>query len=95
MSEIPSHNHNNKSISGTFGVRGWAVSGGATITSTSGICSWANGPNADVSAHSTTSGVTRVVTVDASHTHDSQGGGGNHNNMQPYLATNYIIYAGV
>ena len=82
LTEIPSHNHGEKSLTGAFRPLQW----GTQSTATSGIVS--NG-SASIDRESIGSGSTlgsRTFNINATHTHNSNGGGGSHNNLPPYLA---------
>ena len=98
LNEIPSHNHGSKTLTGTFEARRYGTSGVGTdiiigggrkgftgIVSGSGGA-W-SGSHATINAgHRETTGVyTDVVTINATHTHNSEGGSQAHNNLQPYI----------
>lgn len=100
LSQIPAHNHNSRAISGTATFRDCASDNHDTVTGWSGICSltkpyW-SGTHDKLSKTASSSCYQNVLTINATHTHDSQGGGGAHNhgntgsasNMQPYIAVN-------
>ena len=81
LEEMPSHNHNSKSISGTLNAYTWGDGGSSGIVS----------KKTDTKNQKATTGnqigwVT--YTIDATHTHDTQGSGTAHNNMQPYIVVN-------
>lgn len=88
--QIPAHTHGNKSLTGTFRAYGDTGSIGESsgtiytsgIVSTDGSFDWAPG-------YENRRGY--GVKIDASHEHDSVGGGQSHNNMPPYQTVNYII----
>jgi microcystin-dependent protein len=97
--QIPAHTHGSKTLTGGFRVRHYGTSGdGAQLVFTpSGIV--------DVDAKTGTLGKVNAagvgsnggyeqVTVNATHTHDSVGGGQAHNNMQPSAVVNFIIHTG-
>ena len=98
--QIPAHTHNSKSLIGTFEVRRYGTSGTGTDIiiggreGYTGICSGANGTWSGTHAlinaggRSISGPLTDVVTINATHTHDSVGSGNAHNNMPPYLAVN-------
>lgn len=90
---IPAHTHGSRTVSYDFtarrqGANYQSIWAGANVSVTQG------------SGRATSNGVgtgnqyVDAVALSASHTHDSVGGGGAHNNMQPFLVMNYIIYAG-
>lgn len=101
VTEMPSHNHNSKSLTGSIGVRRWVTGGGTVgnvVTYASGIASLGTDTvtaQSGCAASAGTSTEQSRVNINATHTHDSQGGNTAHNNMQPYMALNYIIFAGV
>lgn len=81
LEEMPSHNHNSKSISGTLNAYTWGDGGSSGIVS----------KKTDTKNQKATTGnqigwVT--YTINATHTHDTQGSGTAHNNMQPYIIVN-------
>lgn len=98
--QIPSHNHGERSFSGTLQIRQ------NTFYAASGFCSGAySGISA---APCSVSGSGQIVNVNFSnaHTHDSVGSGGAHTHSftgkqatldvrQPYRGINFIIYTGV
>ena len=97
--QIPAHTHGSKTLTGGFRARHYGTSGdGAQLVFTpSGIV--------DVDTKTGTLGKVNVggvgnnggyeqVTVNATHTHDSVGGGKAHNNMQPSAVVNFIIHTG-
>ena len=89
--EIPAHTHGSKSLTGTFDNRKWGSSAGDGIVGKSGIVT--NYANASVNANAygsngSSSSVVQRVTINATHEHDSVGGGGAHNNMPPYVVVN-------
>ena len=89
--EIPAHTHGNKSLTG------WAKMWGDTgFIGRGGSADWGgiikpgdhwygNAPVEDGNWQSSS------LEIDASHEHDSVGGGAAHNNMPPYQTVNYII----
>lgn len=100
--EIPAHTHGSKSLSGSFNVRNSGAAANANMVDTpAGIVSIAANSSTYTKgwAESTANANTpRKVTVNASHEHESVGGGASHNHgsvstMQPYISMNYIIKA--
>ena len=88
-SQIPAHTHGNKSLTGYFTIRKHRA-GYAEVVSRSGIVS-SIGSSGSGTSNGTSGGSSQKldqVNFDASHTHDSVGGGGAHNNMQPYIVVN-------
>lgn len=88
--QIPAHTHGEASLSGSFNIRRWGSTGqGATITYADGIVSHAN---LDASTNPIGAGTSSTqyekITIDATHTHNSVGGGAAHNNLPPYVAVN-------
>ena len=91
--ELPAHTHGSKSLSGSATVRrhstngsGQNLSGGTGIITISGNGSsstW-NGSTANTSA----SYHPDILTVNATHEHDSVGIGDAHNNLPPYIIVN-------
>ncbi len=89
VSEMPSHNHGQKSLVGSIPVRnastngssGLVGSGSGIIDSSGSYGSTWNGPAQLLSGNAHNP---KVLKVDATHTHDSNGGGAAHNNMPPY-----------
>lgn len=79
-SEIPSHTHGSKSLIGTMNPLVWSSS-----ASESGIVSGVQ-QHTDRYGQSGSNFGDRKYTINATHEHDSVGGGRAHNNMPPYLA---------
>lgn len=83
--EMPSHNHTG-SISG--GSHSHSMSTGAALTLGAGNSLFANSGNPPVTSAGNTG-------TSASHSHtlsiNNEGSGGAHNNLQPYIALNWII----
>lgn len=89
--QIPAHTHGNKSLTG------WAKMWGDTgFIGRGGSADWGgivkpgdywygSAPIEDGNWQSSS------LEIDASHEHDSVGGGASHNNMPPYQTVNYII----
>lgn len=95
--QIPAHTHGSKTLTGTFNVRS-GPSNTYTVNGTSGIASvnrttW-SGSHGVFNVSSATNPVIEGTTINATHEHTSVGGNGAHNNMQPFLTINYIIYCG-
>ena len=81
-SEIPSHTHNSKTLTGTTRIQQY----NGSEASTTGIISQSN--NNYNLAKSTSSGTnfgSTTLTVNATHTHDSVGSDNAHNNLPPYF----------
>ena len=95
--EIPAHTHGNKTLTGQARIQAEsALNTVNMINSVSGIV----GRSTSSSGYYTISGRTSInnqydiLTVTATHEHNSVGGSGAHNNMQPYIGINYIICTG-
>lgn len=98
LNEMPSHNHNSRSLVGTFGIRRFGTSAPGTDVGIGGFASgivsdaattWSGSHSLiGVSSKSVTNPAYDRHTVNATHTHDAQGGGGAHNNMPPYIVVN-------
>ena len=96
IENMPAHNHNKKTLTGTFsgGFR-WYGDGSSAFqpsanTITNGISKTVIANNGEYhypNGWDTTKAGRRPgeVTIDASHTHDTQGSGTAHENMPPYL----------
>jgi len=105
INHIPSHNHNSRSITGSLTFRDMNTGDHNLLLGAGGVFSasyptWSG--SHDAAAKTTISTYKyNNVSLNATHTHDAQGGGQAHNhgdtgstsNMQPYLVTNYIIKA--
>ena len=92
-SEIPAHTHGSKSLSGAFSVRKYGNNYNM-VPSTSGICTSADTTGQGYATDTTsTQYALQRVEINATHEHTSVGSGQAHNNMQPYVVTNYIIKA--
>ena len=82
--QIPAHTHGSKSLVGSLVAYSWDDG-------------WANGiisssVNSKNSGYYSGYNIGHIqYQVDASHEHDSVGGGASHNNMPPYQTVNYII----
>lgn len=89
--EIPAHTHGSKSLSGSFRLTNNVLTNDASSSKTrdaTGIASLIGESVVTAYVGSNVSGsVNRNtgVTINATHTHDSVGGGDAHNNMPPYL----------
>lgn len=101
MAEMPSHNHNSRALSGSFSSRGYTTgSSNATqiVFTGTGIVSDSSLSTdmsvIDASGHSISGVRGTKITIDATHTHDTQGSNSAHShgdtgetsNMPPYLA---------
>lgn len=84
MNEMPSHNHNQRVIDGTVS----SFFGSGQVTTTSGPITKGWVENRQYQTNGTSYNAWYSLRVNATHTHDSQGGGGEHNNMQPYIIVN-------
>lgn len=91
IANMPAHNHNSKSLSGSFNIRGNSTSA-TMILGWSGIVTKTNytwsGSHSHVDMPGGSNPNAETVTINATHTHDSQGSGTAHNNMQPYIVVN-------
>lgn len=77
--ELPSHTHGSKTLTGTMNPLAWA-----TNATESGIVSGTQ-QHSDRVGNSGSNWGDRKYTINATHEHDSVGGGQAHNNMPPYL----------
>ena len=94
---MPSHNHGSKTLTGTFEARRFGTSGVGTdiilsgrkgftgIVSGSGGAWSGSHATIDAGGRSASGVYTDVVTINATHTHNSQGSSQAHNNLQPYI----------
>lgn len=92
LTQIPSHNHNSRTVSGWFNIRGNSTSAVMILSVSGGVVTrkdvtW-SGSHSHVDMPSGTNPNYETVTINATHTHDAQGGGQAHNNMQPYIIVN-------
>ena len=78
--EIPTHNHNSKSLTGSTRIQQY----NGSASSTTGIISQKNN-NYNLGQVNGSNFGSTTLTVNATHTHDNIGGGQAHNNMPPYL----------
>lgn len=79
IAQMPSHNHNSKSLSGSFDMR--LLNDGQHIpNNASGICSVSNGvgSSGDTASMNSSTRARDRVSINATHTHDSQGSGQAH-----------------
>ena len=81
QSEMPAHTHGNKSLTGTMRAMAWT---GAAV---SGIVTKSD-HNVNRNDNTGSNLGAATFTINASHEHTSVGGGGAHNNMQPYIIVN-------
>lgn len=82
--EIPAHTHGSRSLTGT--IANMAKQSASQDITASGICSKRTTSEGIGYAVNTQSNQPDGVIINATHTHDSFGGGGAHNNMPPYLS---------
>ena len=87
-SQIPAHTHGNKSLTGITATQSYSNGKPTGIVS-----SYYTNFNLAAPGTGTQMG-THNQKIDASHEHDSVGGGGSHENRPPYIGINFIIYAG-
>lgn len=80
--EIPTHNHNSKTLTGTTRIQQY------NGNSSTGIISQSNNNYNIKSTGGGTNFGSTTLTINATHTHDDIGGGQAHENMPPYLAVN-------
>lgn len=84
IAQMPSHNHNSRSLTGTFqGNFQWLNDNGWVASGSNGIASWncnSNGEYFSPTGWNTAKGGRHPggVTINATHTHDSQGSGQGH-----------------
>lgn len=78
----------NLAINGTQRVFSAAGTGGYFAYATS---PWSVGENAATASHTATNNNTTAVNQSATAVNQNTGGGGAHNNLQPYIVMNYII----
>ena len=80
VNEMPSHNHGSKSLTGNFRPITYKSNPGQT-----GIVSLSGSNAADRTMSSGSAFGAQTFHVNATHTHDSNGGGAAHNNLPPYF----------
>jgi len=80
VNEMPSHNHGSKSLTGNFRPITYKSNPGQT-----GIISLSGSNAADRTMSSGSAFGAQTFHVNATHTHDSNGGGAAHNNLPPYF----------
>lgn len=91
--EIPAHTHGQRALTGN-----WYCVNLNSVTA-DGIMTKSAYSSSSYTGFSSNSRAGSKVAINATHTHDSVGGGGAHNHgsvstMQPYIPLNFIIYAG-
>lgn len=99
--QIPAHTHGSESLTGYFSTRAYGTSGtgsdilvGGAGTVVGGIAThssytWSGSHSVINAGSRTVSGqTTSKITINATHEHNSVGGGQAHNNMQPYIIVN-------
>lgn len=86
VAEMPAHNHG-----GATGGQSASHTHGSAVSTTTGFGTAGNG-NYSLPASNATNGI-QTGTASNDHTHgvNTQGGGGAHNNMPPFVATNVLI----
>lgn len=87
--QIPAHTHGRKSLVGVTATQSWNSG-----TPTGIVSSYYKNFNLASAGTGTQMG-THNQQIDASHEHESVGGGQAHENRPPYIGINFIIYAGV
>ena len=96
---LPAHTHGSKTLTGSIYIRNTASTSQQSTMSNSGIISrttetW-SGTHDNFGTVAVSNPPREKITVTATHEHTSVGSGTAHNNMQPYLAVNYIISTGM
>lgn len=77
-SQIPAHTHGSKTLTGALNAYTWDSGGASGIVTKSQL--------AKNNAMNVGSNISwQQYNISATHTHDSVGGGGSHENMQPYI----------
>ena len=89
--QIPAHTHGSKTLSGSFKLRS-GPSATNIVNGTSGIASvlratW-SGTHGVFNASNASNPLLEEIKINATHEHNSVGGGQAHNNMQPYVVVN-------
>lgn len=80
--EIPAHTHGSKTLDGYMYPLAWTGASGSGIVSVTNYMT-----NLTISTSGSSLG-TFTYRINATHEHDSVGGGKSHSNMQPYLVVN-------
>ena len=88
-SQIPAHTHNSRSLTGSIWARKHST-GSQDVGPNGGIVTeGGNGASFNgATANASYTHNTNIININATHTHDSVGGNGAHNNMQPYIVVN-------
>ena len=87
LDEMPSHNHGEKELKGSWRQVGENYSTGWYYST--GIVSYTTkGTNNAIKSSSNYSNQGDIFSIDASHSHDSNGGDVAHNNLPPYIVAN-------
>ena len=90
VAEIPSHTHGSRSLTGTVRFRDITAADHNFVAGSSGIFGtsisevW-SGEHTAAAGTTATDPHWNTISIDATHTHDSVGGGTAHNNLQPYI----------
>lgn len=95
--EIPAHNHGEKALTGYVTLRKTGA-GYNTAISRSGIVSSitsSGSGSTSINGSGSSGQALDQVNISATHTHNSVGGDGAHENRPPYIGINFIIFAGV
>lgn len=87
--DIPAHTHNSKTITGQVG----QVLVPSDQSYTSSSLYFVTKDNVAYPSSESGTARRRVIALNATHEHDSVGGGGAHDNMPPFQTVNYIIKA--
>ena len=90
VSEMPSHTHGEKTLSGSFQIRRAGSAGGTDVAaSATGIVSYGSKTGTSVTSSINITGSNThnrdTITVNATHEHDSVGGGDSFSTLPPYL----------
>ena len=87
--QIPAHTHGSKSITGKVGQ---VIVPNSDMSRTSDTLYFERVDDVDYPSDASVNNCRRrVIHLNATHEHDSVGGGASHNNMPPYQTVNYII----